>query len=387
MGESNDRNQVSLKLLEITFGNPTSHSGGIEDTTLNLVKELSSMGYEITCAFCRNEAESGSEKLERVRSICMLSGKASGIRNLALLKILFNVWLFFYLIKHSRDFDAIQVNGDNGGLLTLFRRRGTVFSLPGLTILKGRSLFGGSNFLRRAIMGTIYFPSMIFELLALRFCAAAVCDNVVTEKAILDSLDPSKVFLISNSIDPVHFYPVRNQVERRALRMKLGLAESGMYAIWVGTNPFNYGLDRAIEAVLSVQSKWRLIVVGPPQTVKDDRIRYAGFLDHSALGDYYRASDVMLFPKRYQGIELAVLSAMLSGVVPILDSKFSPAYFSANEVFFVDDVADIVRMLDSLAYDPGKIEQKVQNAVARASQHLPVNCARKYDKLFRSITK
>ncbi len=387
MGEGNGQNIVKVNLLEITFGNPMSHSGGIEDSTLNLIKELSSMGYEITCIFCRNGGVSGTEKLKGARPISMFGGRTWRIRNMVLQKILFNLWLFFYLTKRSGDFDIVHINGDNGGLITLFRRKGVVFSLPGLTLLKGRSLFGSSTFLRRAVMGFIYFPSMIFEQLALQFSAYAVCDNAVTEKAILGHLKPAKVLLIPNSVDPAHFYPVRNREDKRNLRMKLGIGESGMCAIWVGTNPFNYGLDRAIEAVIGVQSKWRLIVVGPPQAIKHDRVHYVGFLDHSALGDYYRASDIILFPKRYQGIELAVLSAMLSGVVPVLDSRFSPAHFSTNEVFFVDDVADTVKLLDSLANDPGKIEQKVQNAVARASLHLPVNCAQRYDRLFRSMSK
>lgn len=381
-----DNSQKHKKVLEITFNSPTCHCGGIEDATLNLIKEFLEVGYKVTSLFCSGDWDSDhieKDSLEIVR----FSTKNRIMSRGPLAKVLFNLWILVYLMKYKKSFDIIHFNGDNGGLSSLIFRNGSVHSVPGLSFSKGRTLYGKLSFPKRSIVGLIYFPSMIFEFLGLIFAEKVVCDNVYSMEMVKKFLKKrsEKVMIIPNSVDDKAFFPVTSPIEREQTKKELGLDGDFFYATWVGTNPYNYGLDTAIEAILKANKKWNLIVVGPMQEIKDKRIHYVGFQDHVSLGKYYRSSLVFLFPKRYEGIELAVISAMLCGAVPILDSKFSPRYFTTDEVFFTGSVEEIVDLLNRISEYPGMLENKSEKAIERARKQTPATVASQYLEMFTSL--
>ena len=381
-----DYSQNNKRILEITFNSPSCHCGGIEDATLNLIKEFLVTGFKVTSLFFSGDWDSnflGRNNLEIVR----FSTKKKILSRGPLTKVLFNLWILAYLLKYRKSFDIIHFHGDNGGLSSSIFRSGTVHSVPGLTFSKGRTLFGKLSFPRRSIIGLVYFPSMIFEFLGLIFAEKVVCDNTFSTEMVKNFLKKksSKVMIIPNSVDDSAFFPVTSNTERDEVINELGLSPDYLYAIWVGTNPYNYGLDIAIEAILKADRKWHLIVVGPKQGKVDGRIHYVGFQDHATLGKYYRASIVFLFPKRYEGIELAVIGAMLSGTVPILESKFSPRFFSDDEAFFTDSTAKIVELLNRIADKPEMLESKVKYAIERAKRQTPAIVARQYVEAFTGL--
>ena len=76
---------------------------------------------------------------------------------------------------------------------------------------------------------------------------------------------------------------------------------------------------------------------------------------------------------------------MLSGTVPILDSKFSPRFFSDDEAFFTDSTAKIVELLNRIADKPEMLESKVKYAIERAKRQTPAIVARQYIEAFTGL--
>lgn len=381
-----DKSEKNKQVLEITFNSPTCHCGGIEDATLNLIKEFLGSGYKVTSLFFSGDWDSDFIEKDSLE-IVKFSTKKRILSRGPLTKVLFNLWILVYLLKFRKSFDVIHFHGDNGGLSSLIFRNGTVHSVPGLTYSKGKTLFGNLSFPKRTIIGLVYFPSMIFEFLGLIYAEKVVCDNVYTMEMVKKFLKKksAKVMVIPNSIDDRAFFPVTSNMEREETKTELGLNRDSLYATWVGTNPYNYGLDIAIDSILKANRKWHLVVIGPKQETIDERIHYVGFQDHATLGKYYRSSIVFLFPKRYEGIELAVISAMLCGTVPILDSKFSPRYFSDDEVFFTKSKEEIIKLLNRISDNPEVVDNKSKNAIERAKKQTPAIVAGQYAKAFNSL--
>jgi glycosyltransferase involved in cell wall biosynthesis len=121
-----------------------------------------------------------------------------------------------------------------------------------------------------------------------------------------------KIAVTPNGVDPV-FHPNGSTTERPPYMLFVG-----------GIQPRKDPLA-AIEALALLDDDLGLVVVGAEKrggeevrrTVSrlglEQRVEFAGHVDHDELADLYRGAVCLVFPSRYEGFGLPVLEAMASG--------------------------------------------------------------------------
>ena len=124
---------------------------------------------------------------------------------------------------------------------------------------------------------------------------------------------------IPNGVDTRRFRPVRDE-ERRALRQEFGLGD-GPVVVFVGRLVPVKGVDVLLEAWASVRAtipdaSLVLIGGGPEPTSLGDHaaegIHAPGPVQD--VGPYHRAADVFVLPSFAEGLSIALLEAMASGL-------------------------------------------------------------------------
>lgn len=143
------------------------------------------------------------------------------------------------------------------------------------------------------------------------------------------NLPSEKIEVIPNGVDPTMFKPAACENAKQSLRRELGLPEKAFVCLFVGGDWNRKGLADAINAVAEVPGSV-LAVVGRGDTKRftqiasdasiQDRVLFFG--SSSSPQDYYSASDVFVFPSRYEAFSLVTLEAAASGL-PILASRIN----------------------------------------------------------------
>ena len=142
--------------------------------------------------------------------------------------------------------------------------------------------------------------------------------------------------VIYNGVDLERFHPRRRAAEGRRLRAEVGLEESHLVALFLGTGYARKGLDRALRglaAAAGARPELRLLVVGydsaraafERQATRlgvGPRVRFlGGRRDAEAC---YAAADLYLLPTRYDPFASSTLEALASGL-PVLTSAANGA--------------------------------------------------------------
>lgn len=135
---------------------------------------------------------------------------------------------------------------------------------------------------------------------------------------------PERVRVVYPGVDGQRFAP--DAARRRAVRDALGLAPEETAALFVGTPA--KGLDTLLEALrpVAAEERIRLLVVGsgdPALYLRPiRRFRAEGFtrfLGHQKeIAALYAASDLFVFPSRYDTFGMAALEAMAAGLPTIV---------------------------------------------------------------------
>jgi D-inositol-3-phosphate glycosyltransferase len=139
-------------------------------------------------------------------------------------------------------------------------------------------------------------------------------------------IDVAKVGIVPFGVDTDTF-DLQNP---EAARERLGLAGDESLILFVGRFVPLKGVERLLEALSLFDSseKARLLLVGgdgpeADATAKlrelsrhldiDDRVTFAGRIEHDRLADYYNAADVLALPSYYESFGLVVLEALSCG--------------------------------------------------------------------------
>jgi glycosyltransferase involved in cell wall biosynthesis len=140
----------------------------------------------------------------------------------------------------------------------------------------------------------------------------------------------TRLRVIPNGVDVAHF---AFQTERRqAGRLRFGFAETDHVGITVSRLTRQKGVDRCLAALASAGPNVKLLVVGAGDQDADlreevgrlgldDRVVFAGNLDHSEIPMALAAADVFVFPVRTferEGFPVSVLEAIASGLQVIV---------------------------------------------------------------------
>lgn len=146
-------------------------------------------------------------------------------------------------------------------------------------------------------------------------------------------IDPSKVKVLPNAVDPVFqsgprpdYLVQRHRVENKKVLLTVSrLSSSEKYK----------GHDRVIRILSRVIARWPdllYLVIGEgddrqrlealaEQLGVADNVQFVGQVSHSQLPDYYRLADVFVMPSLGEGFGIVFLEAMSSGVAVIGGNK------------------------------------------------------------------
>jgi glycosyltransferase involved in cell wall biosynthesis len=147
----------------------------------------------------------------------------------------------------------------------------------------------------------------------------------------------------------------------------------GFSVLWVGQVARLKGLDTALQACAIARSaipSLRLHVVGlQPQDHHEDWVVWHGVVAPNDVWGLYQASDVFLFPSRYEAFGLAVLEAMAAGL-PVVVSEAAASVAVDGESGFVvrgHDPSSYARALVALYSQPAVADAIADANVVRAS--------------------
>ena len=166
---------------------------------------------------------------------------------------------------------------------------------------------------------------------ALRGAGAVVAvSRALADKAIALGADASRVHVLYNGVDTSLFSPG----SRSEARARLGLATEPLVLLYVGNlKPTKGCLDllEAFPALLATQPQAQLVFVGTGASREAllsraealgcaDKVTLVGGVAHDALGDWFRAANLLCLPSHNEGVPNVVLEAMACGT-PIVATR------------------------------------------------------------------
>lgn len=207
----------------------------------------------------------------------------------------------------------------------------------------------------------------------------AVSQGVKRELIEYYGVDEHKIAVIPNAVDHAIFRPAGTEVAKLALRKKLGLSQTAFICLFVGGDWERKGLVNAIQAVAMIPNA-NLVVVGRGKIAKfsaiaaeagaADRIIFTG--PTAAPQDYYAASDIFVFPSRYEAFSLVTLEAAASGL-PILALRINGTEELIEDGvsgFFVEPGSDSIQQrIREIHADPLRLKTMSKAAVASSLRY------------------
>ncbi len=175
-------------------------------------------------------------------------------------------------------------------------------------------------------------------------CSRAERDEVIRYYGV----NPEKITVIYNGIDPPDLSREEAAGLRRARRAESGYRESDRVCLFVGYDLKRKGLGAVLEALESLPGKYKLLVVGGRDTHGEfgqlirrrdlkERVAFSG--QHRDLTGFYAAADIFVLPTRYEPFGTAILEAMNWGL-PVVTSETAGAaelITPGREGFLLDD--------------------------------------------------
>jgi len=153
------------------------------------------------------------------------------------------------------------------------------------------------------------------------FVVAVSCD--LAEQLVESGVDPRKISVIYDGVDPAVFYPG----PKAEARSRLGLSVEMPTVLFVGNLVPVKGIDILLEACAQLgkqEVRFQCLLVGEgqlrPQLERQarrcglaERVRFVGSVANDALPDWYRASDVVALPSYSEGVPNVLLEAAACG--------------------------------------------------------------------------
>ncbi|QNK01627.1 glycosyltransferase family 4 protein [Dyella telluris] len=153
--------------------------------------------------------------------------------------------------------------------------------------------------------------------------AVVAVSQALADKAVAMGVDPTRVHVLYNGVEPSLFHPG----SLSDARAKLSLPQDERILLYVGNLKDTKGcldLLNAFPHVLLNQPDANLLFVGsgPCRDALlqraaalgcQDRVRLVGAIEHDALGDWFRAADVLCLPSHNEGVPNVILEAMACG--------------------------------------------------------------------------
>lgn len=252
-----------------------------------------------------------------------------------------------WLKKYRNDFDLVHVNGfityaPSDVNVAHFVHSGWRKS-PSYMVQNG--VRGGYHFLF-----TLFNSRLEWRAFSQARRIVAVSQKIADELTEI-GIAQQKIRVITNGVDTEQFQP--GAADRRLL----GLPENVMLALFAGDiRDYRKNLDTVLRALPLVPGV-HLAVAGRvggspfPELARklglSDRVTFLDF--RADMADLMRASDVFMFPSRYEACSLVLLEALSSGLPIIAAKTVGGCEIMADDCGLVlDDPNDAVAVADAL---------------------------------------
>jgi glycosyltransferase involved in cell wall biosynthesis len=169
----------------------------------------------------------------------------------------------------------------------------------------------------------MYYKNLVSQKLVLERTTGpivAVSEDLRTDLLDFYDLAPERVRVIPNGVDLDAFHP---GVDGTPVRAEHGIDEDTPLLLFVGHEYERKGFDAILQALARLPDEVELMSVGGgdrepwQKRARElgvlDRITWTGYVPDEALPEHYAASDVFVFPTRYESFGLVVLEAMATG--------------------------------------------------------------------------
>jgi len=154
--------------------------------------------------------------------------------------------------------------------------------------------------------------------------------QALADKAVAMGVDPARVHVLYNGVEPNLFTPG----PLSDARTKLALPQDERILLYVGNLKDTKGCLDLLEAfprVLATHPDANLLFVGSGPAREAllqraaalgcaTRVRLVGAVEHFALGDWFRAADLLCLPSHNEGVPNVVLEAMACGT-PVVATR------------------------------------------------------------------
>lgn len=360
--------------------------GGAERFTVNLLKNMLSRGHEVTLA-CYD----WDKKYEEL-GINFIRIPAPGLFD--------DKWLS-YSQNLQKELDKLSVKPDVVcGLTQTFpqdvhRFGGGIYSywLP----LKYKGSWSWQKYLpkNRRILA---FEKKLYDPNNLKYAVAiSEMDKKILEEHY--AFPKERIVTIYNGIDQTEFNTEGKEEAQKKLRSEYAVPKNNRVVIFSANNYERKGLPEGVEALLSTKdpSRFTLLVIGKPDKALrsklkrkiGDKFKNIWLAKVGDPADYYRASDLMLFPTHYDSFANVTAEGLLCGL-PLITTKQaggSEMVIPGVNGFVVEDSSHIREMAEALdtLLDEETYKSFSEHAPDKAKDLTWDACAQNFERLFSQI--
>jgi len=240
---------------------------------------------------------------------------------------------------------------------------------------------------------TLQYPDLIRRALGRGAQLHAVSQFVADEIVEVFAVEPERVHVIPNGIDPI------GEGDAAAGRARAG---ADRYVLAVGTIEPRKDLPLLVDAfdeVAAVDADVRLVVAGQDgwgsaafdaalgRAHHRERVVRPGFVDDRTRADLLAGAAVFAYPSKYEGFGLAPLEAMAAGVPVVATRAGALPEVLADGARYVEpgDAQDLADALHAVLDDAGARERLVTAGRARARHFSWDACAEGVVNLYRRL--
>lgn len=314
--------------------------------------------------------------------------------------------LMAYLLRYGRAYDVWQTFGVGPvGLAALLAGRLTGRPVvlradsPGAYV-RGDHVGIDPPLYTRLVRRYVLTPSLWRSFLQQADAIIAISAEIEAEARSLDLT--SKVHRIPNGVDTSRWYPDGGL--REALRARFDLPREAFALISAGRLVAGKRLDVAIDVLARLPSHVHLYLAGSGAHQSDDvsaalreqvarldlaeRVHFLGLRDD--LPDWYRAVDAFVFPTAREGMPVALLEAMASGL-PVVASDVEGVRGVLPDEHYgwlcpVGDVDAFTAVLRQSIEQPDEARRRAHNALQHVQAYFSqARVLMAYENLYQGV--
>jgi glycosyltransferase involved in cell wall biosynthesis len=319
--------------------------------------------------------------------------------------------MFWHLLRHGRQYDVWHVHGVGPvGMAALLASRITgvpvVFKLLGEGNLRRQDSAGVQPSAYTRILRSILLPDFVWRAI-LQQCAgiAAISKQIMDDAKSLGFGD--RVKFIPNGIDTDVFKPIEDAA-RAELINALGLPAGKMFLLFSGRLVPGKRADVLLAAMPDILKQFpncHAVLCGSgafqADSVEADlraQVKASGIAAHvtfagavTNIHEYLQIADVFVFPSEQEGLPVALLEAMATGL-PIVASEIDGVTDLVDEdtgwLVSVGEAELLAAALVEVLNHPELARQKANRARERVAGQFSINTAvKKYESLYFDVVR